>query len=234
LLPNGKVLAAGGANSSALVAVAELYDPSSGTWTATGSLINARYLHSLTLLPNGKVLAAGGLGYNGVPYSSAELFDPASGTWTATGSMVNARYFHKATLLPNGQLLASGGTLGPGGSSYLASAELYNPSSGTWTATGSMATTRGLHTSTLLPTGKVLVSGGYNGGRLSEAELYDPASGIWTVTGSLSVGRDGEPATLLPNGEVLNAGGFNGNYQSIAERYDSKTERFYRVRMVQP
>ena len=79
LLPNGKVLVAGGYNGHSLLSSAELYDPASGTWSATGSLSTARYLHTATLLPNGKVLVAGGF-KQVVALSSAELYDPATGT----------------------------------------------------------------------------------------------------------------------------------------------------------
>ena len=105
LLPNGKVLAAGGDNNGAFLATSELYDPTTRTWSATGSLVTARYAGA-TLLPNGQVLAAGG----GIPttLASAELYDPASGTWSATGSLATAR-FPPLTLLPNGEVLASGG-----------------------------------------------------------------------------------------------------------------------------
>src|SRR6202040_2136472 len=87
LLPNGKVLVAGGfaSDSYTIVKSAELYDPASGTWSATGSLAAARNFYTATLLSNGKVLAAGGFGSSG-ELASAELYDPASGTWTATGS----------------------------------------------------------------------------------------------------------------------------------------------------
>jgi hypothetical protein len=101
LLPNGKVLVAGGG--------AELYDPASGAWSVTGSLATARSGHTATLLPNGKVLVAGGVGPSGI-LASAELYDPASGTWSATGSLATARRLHTATLLPNGKVLVAGGT----------------------------------------------------------------------------------------------------------------------------
>ena len=112
-------------------------------------------------------------------------------------------------MLPNGKVLVAGGYNGSG---YLTSAELYDPASGSWTATGSLNTARGNHTATLLPNGKVLVAGGYNGGGyLTSAELYDPASGSWTATGSLNTARYDHTATLLPNGKVLVAGGYNGS-----------------------
>src|SRR5438034_1166083 len=97
LLPNGKVLVAGGSNGPALSS-AELYDPASGTWTATGSLGTARERPTATLLPSGKVLVAGGDDIGRTGLSSAELYDPASGTWTATGSLGTVRFRHTATL----------------------------------------------------------------------------------------------------------------------------------------
>ena len=138
LLPNGKMLVAGGGGSSGFLSSAELYDPASGTWTATGSLNSARYLHTATLLPNGKVLVAGG--YYGVASTGAELYDPASGTWTATGSLNAARADHTATLLPNGKVLVAGGFGITSG--VLTSVELYDPASGTWSATGNLNTAR--------------------------------------------------------------------------------------------
>ena len=109
LLPNGKLLVAGGVNFSGVLASAELYDPAFGTWTATGSLANAHYHHTATLLPNGKVLVTGGVDSNFITLASAELYDPASGTWTATGSLVTARSWYTATLLANGMVLVAGG-----------------------------------------------------------------------------------------------------------------------------
>jgi hypothetical protein len=107
LLPNGKVLVAGGDNGNSL-ASAELYDPASGTWTATGSLATGRSGHTASLLPDGEVLVAGGFNNFIGSLSSAELYDPASGTFTETGSLAAARTFHTGTLLPNGKVLVAG------------------------------------------------------------------------------------------------------------------------------
>jgi hypothetical protein len=220
LLPNGKVLVAGGTdNSFHAVTSAELYNPASGTWMATGSMNSSGSVATATLLANGKVLVTEYNG-NGVP-ASAELYDPTSGTWTVTGSLATTRRLNTATLLLNGKVLVTGGY---GSTGSLATAELYDPASGTWTATGSLATPRVRHITTLLPNGKVLVEGGSNDSNtsLASAELYDPASGTWTATGSLANARNNHTATLLPNGKVLVAGGYNGSSLVFAssELYD--------------
>jgi len=237
LLPDGKVLVAGGTGSNnttgsnSALASAELYDPRSGSWTATGSMVTPRMFHTATLLPDGKVLVAGGTavpggdtGGGGPPLASAELYDPNSGSWTATGNMVTPRQFHTATLLPDGKVLVEGG-LGSNSASLkppLASAELYDPNSGSWTATGNMVTPRTDFTATLLPDGKVLVAGGLHSGVLAAAaELYDPGNGSWTATASMVTPRADFTATLLPDGKVLVAGGSGSNGPlASAELYD--------------
>src|SRR5438094_7488056 len=196
LLPNGKVLVAGG-NNGAAISSAELYDPATGTWTATGSLGTARERHTATLLPNGKVLVAGGASSQSNFLNSAELYDPATGTWAATGSLGTARAHPTATLLPNGKVLAAVGT--NRAHQVCSSTDLYDPATGTGTATGSLGTARYRQTATLLRKGKVVVAGGNNGSDLNSTELYDPATGTWTATGSLGTAHKNHTAMLLPN-----------------------------------
>jgi len=222
LLPNGLALVTGGVDIFVLPD-AEVFDPASETWIPNGRLIKSRAHHSATLLPNGKVLIAGGdTGYGCTAFANSELYDPASGASTATGSLNIPRYGHSAILLPDGRVLVVGGLDRCNYTNPLASAELYDPASGIWTATGSLSIARRRSTATLLPNGKVLVAGGDDGTTvLSSAELYDPASGIWTSTGSLVTARRHHIAALLPNGKVLIAGGYDGsnNILSSSELY---------------
>lgn len=108
-------------------------------------------------------------------------------------------------MLPNGKVLVVGGfNAGP-----LASTELYDPSTGTWTPAGNLGVARCLFTATLLPNGKVLVAGG--GLDSTSAELFNPATGTWSATGNITSGHVQHTATLLPDGNVLLAGSLGGN-----------------------
>ena len=221
LLRDGKVLVAGGivagdSSRDDQVPSSELYDPVSGTWTATGAMATDRFGHTATLLADGKVLVAAGYQADVPKGPYAEIYDPVSGTWTAAGNMITPtpRADSTATLLPDGKVLLAGGTTD--GRNPMALAELYDPQTGAWTATQGMIAARAGHTATLLRDGMVLVAGG--GGSedesacqchapLGSAELYDPASGTWSATASMIADRTDHTATLLPNGRVLVASG---------------------------
>ena len=187
----------------------------SGAFVATGRMIAPRFIHTTTLLFDGRVLITGGdssYAASTNAESSAELFDSVAGTFVLTGSMTTPRDGHSATLLPNGKVLIAGGGPRINGRGYsLASAELYDPATGTFSATGSMTVERLFHTATLLNDGKVLIAGGLRiviGGSPSDvtfptsAELYDPATGTFTPTGDTH-GRFVDTATLLADGKVL-------------------------------
>ena len=148
LLANGKVLIAGGADQDPTgtgLASAELYDPSTGTFTQTGSMAVGRFLHTATLLQNGKVLIVGGaLTSTSDPVATAEVYDPATGIFTMTGAMATAREQHTATLLADGRVLIVGGTTSTGTGDPTATVEVYDPSTGSFSVTGSMAEARTL------------------------------------------------------------------------------------------
>ena len=112
------------------------------------------------------------------------LYPAHADSFSYTGQMIDFRdYGHTATLLPNGKVLVAGGKEG---TTVLSSAELYDPATGSWAATGSLTYERYKHTATLLSNGKVLVAGGStSGGFVSFGEIYDPLNGTWTTTGML-------------------------------------------------
>jgi len=160
----------------------------------------------------------------GTALASAEVYDPSNGSFSLTGNMTTPRYRHTATLLNDGHVLIVGGeSSGTGPPSPLASAEVYDPATGTFAATSSMSTSRYFRTATMLPSGKVLVAGGYSGNLfLSTAELYDPIAASFTLTGNLNFARRDHTATLLNDGLVLIAGGSNVS----AELYNPATGLF--------
>lgn len=217
-----------------ILACASLALAQTSTFRLTGTMHTPRFDHSATLLPSGKVLVAGGVDWvTSSILASGELYDPATGTWTPTGSMNTPRKGHTATLLPNGKVLVVGGEASRRAlgidepPNFLASAELYDPATGTWSLTGSMSTAREIHTATLLPSGKVLIAGGRPERfvhHTASAELYDPATGMFTPTGSLNQARGNHTATLLLTGKVLVAGGGTTDFNlSSAELYDPDT-----------
>ena len=150
-----------------------------GPFSPTGSMTTARATHTATLLPNGKVLITGGEGVSSQPLASAELYDPSTGMFTPTGSMTTARTWgHTATLLANGTVLIAGGTDSLITYAPLTSAELYDPSTGMFTLTGSMPTAQHTDGAALLQDGRVFVAGDSN------AAIYDPASGTFAQAGA--------------------------------------------------
>jgi hypothetical protein len=214
LLANGKVLVVGGGNSSS-----EIYDPSTNSWSSNGGIGGQRTYHTATLLQNGKVLIAGGSDNSGKTTNTALLYDPSTGNYSNTGNMTVGRDFHTATLLPNGKVLIAGGRTIGGGTTYQASAEIYDPATGTFTAAGTMSSSRYGHTAVIF-NGKVLIAGGANNAAVASAELYDPATGTFTPTGSMAVPRQYFTATVFGGNSVVEIGGLNGSTRlASAEQY---------------
>ena len=178
LLNDGTVLITGGFDSGLdPINTAELYNPATGTFAATGSMNVARSGYASTLLNNRKVLVTGGFDINGNLTASAELFDPATGSFSPIAPMSAVHEVHTATLLNDGTVLVAGGMLNPNppgdGSSV---AEIFDPTTNTFTPTGSLITGRYSHTATKLSNGDVLVTGGASKTTpsiiLKSAELY--------------------------------------------------------------
>ena len=188
-------------------------------------------LETAALLADGRVLVMGGCA------TDAATYDIRTGTFTATGSLTAARGGKAATPLADGRVLVTGGydCTSSGEDGVLASAEIYDPATGTFEPTGAMHDARQFHTATLLDDGRVLITGGHSNSPseatgavrlasvitaetsssvLSTAELFDPATGTFHSTGSMSTFRDHHTATLLADGRVLVAGGGGEGYAS--------------------
>lgn len=238
LLPNGKVLIAGGqgqeeqSDGEYSLHSAELYDPAKGTFAATGELIAGRFEHTATLLQNGKVLMIGGISVTRAgphsfrnPVKTGELYDPDTGIFTAIKGL---ELVGTPTLLADGNVLLINAV----------EARVYNPSTGLVTDSVTIfANQRDGYSINRLPSGKFLIVGGAVRGGVSgytnlvNAEIYDSAANTFVATGNLTAARATHSATALPDGAILIAGGnFVGQPLATAELYDEKSGRFFPVK----
>ncbi|HEU5296120.1 MAG TPA: kelch repeat-containing protein [Burkholderiaceae bacterium] len=213
-LPDGAfMLVGGGINSGTQlggtvdgIRATQAFDPATGRFRRVGDLAARHHMGgTATALRDGGVLVAGG----DLPASAtAERYDPATGRWTVQGAMTVARRGHTATQLLDGRVLITGGEVccNTSADASLRTAEIYDPATGTFQATGSMALHRSFHAATLLADGRVLVSGGFqaeNNGAVADAEIFDPASGQFTLTGRMPTARLEHAAVRLVDGRVL-------------------------------
>lgn len=211
-LNDGTVLATGGTPGAGRglepLATAEIYDPSTGTWTGTGTMTARRFDHTATLLPDGRVLLAGGLAASGAPQASAEIYDPAAGAFVYAGRMDDGRSNHSASLLPDGAVLVAGGLGGPDGTVTIASAEIFRPDEDGWSPVAPLSRSREGASATTLGDGRVLVAGGQtvHGSvrtALAGAAVFDPGSATWRAAGSMQCPRSEHSAVRLTDGSVL-------------------------------
>lgn len=230
LLSNGRVLIAGGGMG---IADAELFDPASGTSSATSSLNQARQSHSAVRLLDGRVLVTGGEVWDDdaghwQQIDSNEIYDPQTAQFAMTGSMHYPRLFAFANLLHDGTVLISGGlTVSTDGSvSYPPTAELFDPVTGTFSDTADMATIHlaYLSTATTLRDGRVLFTSDWYYG--ATAEIYDPLLASFSPAGIMQESRSYHSAHLLPDGKVLVVGGWNGVTTASTELFDPLTGSF--------
>jgi hypothetical protein len=216
LLQDGRVLVAGG-DTGAGVATnsAEIYDPSSDSWTSAGPLITARLGHRAILLDDGTVAIVGGES-NGSPVSTIEIYDPGSNSFSQGPSLNISRKNAAAAKLSDGRVLITGGfgTDASGSSVALNSAEIFDPKSGAVSAAAGMNVARGNHTAIKVLDGIVVVAGGSDGQNdLNSIETYNLATDSWVLSpATLSVPRSGHAATLLSNNNsVLITSGTSGS-----------------------
>ncbi len=223
LLPSGYVLIIGADGFG----TAELFDPKGNIFIYTkGMNLHHDGGFTATLLSDGQVLIAGGWAeYADNPSSSvsmAELFDLGTDAkFTPTGSMTIGRGAANAILLSDGRVLIIGG-VGTREGVYpnnrpqqVASTDLYDPKTGTFTESSAMNVVRRRHTTTLLPDGHILITGGIEGNydykALDSAELYDPETDTFRLINPMTTPRYGHTATLLLDGRVLITGGNDGS-----------------------
>lgn len=223
LLESGEVLVTGGCageHCGRTLASAEIYDPDARRFHPAASMSIPRASHASARLPDGRVLVAGG--WDGsAPTATAEVYDPRADAWTRVGDMTTARASGIAVTLADGRVLMVGG--GQGRLGNLASVEVFDPATSTFSALGHAATNHYL--ATRLADGRVLLTGGEaaDGSILASAEILDAATGTFRITGSMASPRVKHAAALLPTGEVLVIGG--SDRRGYAGRFAS-TELF--------
>lgn len=229
-LLDGRVLITGGCSGPGcdrVLSSVEIYDPAKNVFTAVSSMRTPRASHTAVLLPNGNVLVSGGWTGRRASYSS-EVFESSTGTWKPAGDMTVGRASHIAVRLRDGRLLMMGG--GGGRLGDLDSAEVFHPSTRTFSAVGKMRSNHYLATS--LRDGRVLVTGGQDSkGRITgSAEIFDPTKNAFEPTGSMSVPRIKHAAVLLADGRVMIFGGSDlrgySDRFSSTEFFDPETGKF--------
>jgi hypothetical protein len=213
LMPDGKVIVVGGVGAGNVVTgTAESFDPEHLSWTSLATT-SPRSLHSATLLKDGRLMIAGGTDGASL-LSSVFAYNPGTGLWAPLASMPVALFSHSATLLFDGRVLVAGGNDGNGetNSSYI-----YDPVADNWTP-NTPPTTRPItqprfgQTSTLLPDGAVMISGGSvkSGPLPIPIETYKVGGSSWTAGNQFKTARAFHTMTLAPNGRVYAIGGTNG------------------------
>jgi len=176
MLADQRVLVAGGFSQEAdLIAQCELYDPTTGTWSSSGSLNRGRIHNAQVALTDGRILVAGGftkLGNPSTPSRTCEIYDPATGLWSQSGKLAATRVDFTANLLPDGRIFVAGGSDGTA-LSYDTVVE-FRPGKNRWDVLRhTLANGRRSHTTTTLLDGSLIIAGGLNSSSqaIADAEL---------------------------------------------------------------
>ncbi|MCB9883226.1 MAG: hypothetical protein H6832_11850 [Planctomycetes bacterium] len=225
-LANGKVLLIGGANAQGLaLATCEVFDPATDKFSAAASMATGRAGHTATLLGDGRVLVTGGSttltdAASAIfgTQSSCEIYDPTTNSWSSARGMSRVRLGHAAIRLANGKVLVCGGAtvtfILPGTTN---TAELFDPTTGTWSGTGSMTHAVAAQVLQPLADGRIVAVGGAVLSGLTNVTstdlttVYDPSKGSWVAGGKLGGSRALPAVVRLANGKVLACGGAQGS-----------------------
>ena len=211
LLENGLVLIAGGDSARNTPQFAsEIYDPAADTFLPGPNLNQGRSAHTATVLNDGRVLLSGGRANNDQVLAGAEIYDPQTGAFTLTGSMATPRHKHAALLLADGNVLLLGGSNQNDWDGQYSSAEIYDSSSGSFSATADLHSARFKMADAvvLLDNGNVFVGGGNK-----QVELYDTQNQQFIPAGELDKTYFYSVATRLQDGRVLITGGYDTSIQ---------------------
>lgn len=212
-LSNGKVLIAGGIAGTTVLQTAELFDTTTEKWTFTkGNMANRRFGHFVTKVPSGQGFVFGGtsLAAATLVVGSSEYYSPASDVFSAGSGLGTARRHFGAALMNDNRILAAGGLTGAG--AEIASAEIYDPNTASWSPAGNLLHARGRAPVSVLTNGAAVVTGGVAtqaGARtfLKSAELYDATSKAWVALPDLGTARADHTSTALSGSKLLVTGG---------------------------
>jgi N-acetylneuraminic acid mutarotase len=220
LLPDGRVLVAGGDSGGIVHADAEIYDPATGKWTMAAHMNSTRFLLSMLTLADGRPFVPASAAFGTIPRDSADVYDSATGTWTATPSLNISRYLYGSGVLLDGKVLVFGGRTQD--NQWTSSSEVYDPAANAWTLEGS--TVGQPFVGLTLLTGDVLAT--------VPSQLYRESTGTWTQTKTdMRISRINDTLTLLTDGRALAAGGCTscgsgGGNVKQAEVYDPAAQNW--------
>jgi len=198
-------------------------------WAVTGSLNSARDDFTGQSLASGQAFVVGGTNSDGISFSSPKIWDPKTGTWIDSGLMATARSSPASALLNDGRVIVIGGEYrNDPTDTYLATAEVFSPTTGKFAKTGTLKVARRAALAVTLADGRVLVAGGDTAkGAVADSEIWDPTSGAWTAVGATPI-WGGSILVPLADGGALLAGGQDAAFKSIATayRFDPKTSKW--------
>ncbi len=203
LLPNGKVAVTGGSDSAGHTwRQAELYNPSSHSWTAAGNMAHARTSLTMKLLADGNAIAIGGDGHG-----TSEKYSPTANSWSGLAQMKSVRFSASSVVLPDGRILVAGGIVN---TNPVSSAEIFSPATSSWTAAQSMHVARASFSLTVVP-GGVMAAGSYSRlGTTNSTEVFHPGNSTWSVGESMHRSRGAQGDAGVPGGSVFEIGGWSG------------------------